>query len=125
MAQAKTRPSRKRSKVSSKSKKASRGRTSPNGVARARHAAGDAVGRAKVPLIAGGAAIAGAAGGLAVGVRRGRSSSRGAKAAKQLGTLGSQIGSLANELRQARENDVHRSPVEVVLEGLTARRARR
>lgn len=101
-----------------------RGRSSPNGAARVRHAAGDAADRAKIPLIAGGAAIAGAAGGLAVGIRRGRNSSRGAKVAKRVGNLGSQIGNLATELRRSRENDAHRSPVEVVLEGLTARRAR-
>lgn len=102
-----------------------------------------AVGKAKVPLLAGGAAIAGAAGGLALGARQAR---RGkglgkaiarrpqmkvrskdlASAAKDVGTFGAQLGHLANELQQARQsgNGKHRSPVEVVLEGLTARRNR-
>jgi hypothetical protein len=102
-----------------------------------------AVGKAKVPLLAGGAALAGAAGGLALGARQAR---RGkglgkaiarrpqmkvrskdlASAAKEVGTFGAQLGHLANELQHAREssNGKHRSPVEVVLEGLTARRSR-
>jgi hypothetical protein len=102
-----------------------------------------AVGKAKVPLLAGGAAIAGAAGGLALGARQARrgkglskaiarrpqvkvSSKDLANAAKDVGSFGAQLGHLANELQQAREsgNGKHRSPVEVVLEGLTARRNR-
>lgn len=104
-----------------------------------------AVGKAKVPLLAGGAALAGAAGGLALGARgarRGKGIVRAiprrpqmkmkvrskdlASAAKDVGTFGAQLGHLANELQQAREsgNGKHRSPVEVVLEGLTARRSR-
>jgi hypothetical protein len=102
-----------------------------------------AVGKAKVPLLAGGAAIAGAAGGLALGARQARrgkglgkaiarrpqvkvSSKDLASAAKDVGSFGAQLGHLANELQQAREsgNGKHRSPVEVVLEGLTARRNR-
>ncbi len=104
-----------------------------------------AVGKAKVPLLAGGAALAGAAGGLALGargVRRGKgiakalprrpqmkmkvSSKDLASAAKDVGSFGAQLGHLANELQQARESDngKHRSPLEVVLEGLTARRSR-
>jgi hypothetical protein len=102
-----------------------------------------AVGKAKVPLLAGGAAIAGAAGGLALGARQARrgkglgkaiarrpqvkvKSKDLASAAKDVGTFGAQLGHLANELQQAREsgNGKHRSPLEVVLEGLTARRSR-
>jgi len=102
-----------------------------------------AVGKAKVPLLAGGAALAGAAGGLALGARqarRGKGLSKAiarrpqvkvkskdlASAARDVGTFGAQLGHLANELQQAREsgNGKHRSPVEVVLEGLTARRNR-
>jgi hypothetical protein len=102
-----------------------------------------AVGKAKVPLLAGGAALAGAAGGLALGARqarRGKGLSKAiarrpqvkvksrdlASAAKDVGSFGAQLGHLANELQQAREsgNGKHRSPVEVVLEGLTARRNR-
>lgn len=102
-----------------------------------------AVGKAKVPLLAGGAALAGAAGGLALGARQARrgkglsgaiarrpqvkvKSKDLASAAKDVGTFGAQLGHLANELQQAREsgNGKHRSPLEVVLEGLTARRSR-
>ncbi len=102
-----------------------------------------AVGKAKVPLLAGGAALAGAAGGLALGARqarRGNGLSKAiarrpqvkvkskdlASAAKDVGTFGAQLGHLANELQHAREsgNGTHRSPLEVVLEGLTARRTR-
>jgi len=108
--------------------------------------AGNAVGRAankaKVPLVAGGAALAGAAGGLALGMRQQRRHRRPlvgrpqvkvrsrdlAKAAKEVGTFGAEVGHLASELRRNREGanggGRHRSPVEVVLEGLTARRSR-
>ena len=109
---------------------------------------GKAASKAKTPLLAGGAALAGAAGGMAVGAMRSRQShsrkvlgvkvpkpkrvkirSRDvATATKQLGTFGQQVGDLAIELRHARETtgdgggNKHRSPVEVVLDGLTARR---
>jgi hypothetical protein len=101
--------------------------------------AGGAVGRAaskaKVPLMAGGAALAGAAGGLALGARQAhRKSGLGgvkpqdlAKAARKAGDVGAQIGEIALEVRRARESTngngkVHRSPIEVVLQGLTSRR---
>ena len=49
-----------------------------------------------------------------------------ARAAKEIGSFGSQLGHLATELEAARENGAngsrHRSPIEVVLEGLTSRR---
>ena len=47
-------------------------------------------------------------------------------AAKEVGSFGAQMGRVASELQSAREesNGKHRSPVEVVLEGLTARRSR-
>jgi hypothetical protein len=117
-----------------------------NAVGNATGKATSAVGKAKVPLLAGGAALAGAAGGLALGARGGRRGKGIAKAiprrpqmkmkvrskdlasaAKDVGTFGAQLGHLANELQQAREsgNGKHRSPLEVVLEGLTARRSRR
>lgn len=102
---------------------------------------GRAASRAKVPLVAGGAALVGAAGGLAVGARSQRAkgiartvqrrprmkvkSRDMASAAKDVGAFGAQMGRLASELQSAREaNSKHRSPVEVVLEGLTARRSR-
>jgi hypothetical protein len=46
-------------------------------------------------------------------------------AAKEVGNFGTQVGRLANELQSAREeNGKQRSPIEVVLDGLTARRSR-
>lgn len=100
--------------------------------------------KAKVPLLAGGAALVGAAGGLVMGSRHGRHSGRlakalpqkpqikvdsrdVAKAAKEVGNFGAQVGHLASELKRARETangSKHRSPVEVVLDGLTHRRSR-
>ena len=105
---------------------------------------GKAASKAKTPLLAGGAALAGAAGGMAIGAMRRHShphkvlgvkmpqpkrvkvrSRDVARAAKEVGSFGQQVGELAIELRHAREesgNGKHRSPVEVVLDGLTARR---
>lgn len=108
---------------------------------------GKAASKAKTPLLAGSAALAAAAGGMAIGTMRSRQShsrkvlgvkvpkpkrvkikSRDvATAAKELGTFGQHVGELASELRHAREasgdgNKQHRSPLEVVLQGLTARR---
>jgi hypothetical protein len=101
---------------------------------------GKAASKAKMPLVAGGAAIAGAAGGLALAAsRQGRKSRLGkavmrrpkvkidsgdvARAAKEVGNFSAQVGELANQLQRAREADGRRrSPVEVVLQGLTARR---
>lgn len=98
--------------------------------------AGAIVGRvaskAKVPLVAGGAALAGAAGGLALASRQGhRKNGLGkvksedlAKAARKAGDVGAQIGEIALEVRRARESSngkAHRSPIEVVLQGLTSR----
>jgi hypothetical protein len=91
--------------------------------------------KAKVPLLAGGAALAGAAGGLALGTRQAHhknrlgkvSSKELAKAAKKVGEVGAQVGEVALEVRRARDSTngngkVHRSPIEVVLQGLTSRR---
>lgn len=103
---------------------------------------GKVVSKAKLPLVAGGAAVAGAAGGLALASskqvgksRLGKAMMRRpkvkidskdvAKAAKEVGNFGAQIGELATELQRARESadgKKHRSPIEVVLQGLTARR---
>jgi hypothetical protein len=94
--------------------------------------------RLKTPVIAGGAAVAGLVGGLAL-AKRGSSrkvlgvpvpsaqttSQNLAEAAKQIGGFGERVGELANEVRIVREGVAHshkRSPVEVVLEGLTSRR---
>jgi hydroxymethylglutaryl-CoA reductase len=86
-----------------------------------------------MPLVAGGAAIAGAAGGFALAAsRQGRRraiqirSGDLAKAAKEVGNFSAHVAELASELQRAREsaaaNGKHRSPIEVVLQGLTARR---
>ena len=101
--------------------------------------AGSTVGRvakkARVPLVAGGAALAAGAGGLALGAHqahRNKSRLSGvsgkdlAKAARKAGDVGAQIGEVALEVRRARESTNghgkgHRSPIEVVLQGLTAR----
>ncbi|HEX6456184.1 MAG TPA: hypothetical protein VF009_06650 [Solirubrobacterales bacterium] len=104
---------------------------------------GKAASKVKLPLVAGGAALAGAAGGMALAATKGAGKSGVAKklarrpkvkidsgdmakAAKEVGNFGAQVGQLANELQRARESadggKKHRSPVEVVLQGLTARR---
>lgn len=107
-------------------------------VSEAGHGVGRAARRARTPLLAGGAALAGVAGGIALGTRTGHSkkmprikvgpqikvdSGDLAKAAKEVGEFGVQVGQLASELRHNREQ-VHgakrRSPIEVVLQGLTS-----
>jgi len=163
MAQVKARPSTKRSQgrkrsPATKKTQAQRSRSftdrGSNGKARVGAArqtvessakeAGKAVSSAKTPLLASGAALVGAAGGLAFGAMRSRRShahkvlglkmpqgkrvkirSRDvAKAAKEVGTLSQHVSELATELRHVRENSNggrHRSPVEVVLDGLATR----
>ena len=97
---------------------------------------GHAASRARVPLMAGGAALAGVAGGLAFGNRQahrhngiaGVGSKELARAAKKAGGAGLRVGELALEGRRAQQSSngngrtAHRSPVEVVLQGLTSRR---
>ena len=100
-----------------------------NAASKTTNAVGTAAGKAKMPLIASGAALAGVAGGAVLGARQARRHRRGfAKAAKGVGALGVQAGHLASDLQRNREgtngNGQHRSPLEVVLEGLTARRPR-
>ena len=97
--------------------------------------------KAKTPAIAGGAAVAGLIGGITLagepgkkilGVRLGAGTVRAASesladAAKDIGAFGERVGELANEIRVVREGvaDRHsRSPIEVVLEGLTTAAAR-
>jgi hypothetical protein len=104
---------------------------------------GRAASKAKTPLLASGAAIAGVAGGVALGTRQTRRSKLLqrrpkvkigpkvkidshdlAKAAKEVGQLGVDVGQLASELRRNREvanGAKRRSPIEVVLQGLTSR----
>jgi hypothetical protein len=106
-------------------------------VSDAGHSVGKAARKAKTPLIAGGAAVAGAAGGLALGARAAHKSKALrrpkvkirsqdlARAARDVGQFGMDVGQLAGELRKNREaanGAQHRSPVEVVLDGLTHRK---
>jgi hypothetical protein len=105
-------------------------------VSEAGRSVGRAASKAKTPLLAGGAAVAGAAGGLALGARQARKSKALrrpkvkirsqdlAKAARDVGQFGMDVGQLATELRRNREQangSKRRSPVEVVLDGLTHR----
>ncbi|MGH2975683.1 MAG: hypothetical protein ACRDLL_12555, partial [Solirubrobacterales bacterium] len=93
-------------------------------------------------LLASGAALAGAAGGLAIGATRSRHSSRRlmpkalqrkhvkissqdiSKAARGIGAVSQHVADLASEMNGERRstNGKRKSPVEVVLDGLTARR---
>lgn len=106
-------------------------------VSDAGHSVGKAASKAKTPLIAGGAAVAGAAGGLALAARQARKSKTLrrpkvkirsqdlARAARDVGQFGMDVGQLAGELRKNREaanGAKHRSPIEVVLQGLTNRK---
>jgi hypothetical protein len=138
---------------SSRSRSSSRGASNggPVGSAResvvdgaqtARRAVGSAANAAKVPAVAGGAALAGLVGGMAIarggrrrvlgvpvpGTRRPlvKINGRGS-GTKQLMKTGRQMAELAVEVRQARQQlatERRRSPIEVVLEGLTSRRGR-
>lgn len=93
---------------------------------------GRAASKAKTPLLAGSAAVAGVAGGIALG-RNSKARPRRpkvkinshdlAKAAKEVGQFGVDVGQLASELQRNREaahGAKRRSPIEVVLEGLTS-----
>lgn len=102
---------------------------------------GKAASKARVPLVAGGAALAGAAGGMALSAaKKGRKggfakamsrrpkvkvdSKDVARAAKGVGSFSAQVSEIAGGLESAASgrNGKHRSPIEVVLQGLTARR---
>lgn len=95
----------------------------------------------KTPILMGGTALAGAAGGLALGARRNRplkvlgvevprngvhvKSRDIVRTARQAGKLTETAGHIAAELRQANERSNGKprlSPIEVVLRGLTSRR---
>ena len=99
--------------------------------------------KAKVPLLAGGAALVGTVGGVVIGSthagdkvlgvslpkrKRAKINSKVlAKAAKEVGRFGDSVGELGTELRRVRQglaNDDERqnSPLEVLLKGLTTRR---
>jgi len=108
---------------------------------------GKVASKAKMPLVAGGAAIAGAGGAMALaaaskgGRKKGMKNLKAAmprkpkvkiksgdlaKAAKEVGKVSAQVGEIANGIQRAQDSSngdgKHRSPVEVVLQGLTARR---
>jgi hypothetical protein len=99
--------------------------------------------KAKIPLLAGGAALVGTVGGVVIGSthsgdkvlgislpkrRRVRISSKDlAKAAKEVGHFGDSVGELGAELRRVRQgladdDGRQNSPLEVLLKGLTTRR---
>jgi hypothetical protein len=102
--------------------------------------------KAKVPALATGAALVGVAGGAALAGHNSHSRKRVfglpmptksgtqavskdlAEAAKNVGAFGEGMGSLAGEIRKVREGVLgeeskqRRSPIEVVLQGLTRRR---
>ena len=105
--------------------------------------AGHAVSKAKIPLLAGGAAALGTVGGIALGASRSGNKVLGvklpkpkrvklrskdlSKVAKEVGRFGENVGELTTELKHAREGlangeGKHNSPIEVLLNGLTSRR---
>lgn len=105
--------------------------------------AAHAASKAKVPLLAGGAALVGTVGGVVLGSthsgdkvlgvslprrRRVRVNSKDlAKAAREVGRFGGNVGELSAEIRRVRQglaSDQERqnSPLEVLLKGLTTRR---
>jgi hypothetical protein len=104
--------------------------------------AGHAVSKAKLPLLAGGAAVAGTVGGLVLGASRSGDKVLGvklpksrrvklrsrdlSKAAKEVGRFGENVGELTTELKRAREGLANgegkqSSPIEVLLSSLTSR----
>jgi hypothetical protein len=104
--------------------------------------AGHAVSKAKIPLLAGGAAVAGTVGGLVLGASRSGDKVLGVKlprskrvklrsrdlsrAAREVGRFGENVGELTTELRRAREglasgDGKQSSPIEVLLSSLTSR----
>jgi hypothetical protein len=118
-------------------------RTVRDAVGSAGKEAGHAVSKAKLPLLAGGAAVAGTVGGLVLGASRSGDKLLGvklpkskrvklrsrdlSKAAKEVGRFGENVGELTTELRRAREglasgDGKQSSPIEVLLSGLTSRR---
>lgn len=135
-----TKPTKRKAAKATKTRKPSTAQSRPsrNGVSHngAGNGVAQAAKKAKTPLLASGAAVAGAAGGLALGVRQARKSKMLrrplvkvdshdlAKAAKNVGEFGMHVGELASELRRNREESdgsKRRSPIEVVLDGLTSR----
>jgi hypothetical protein len=122
-----------------------RARDAEQSVANAASSAGKTVGnvasKAKGPALATGAAAAGLAGGLLLAQRRSNSKRLGVvprgstmksvgegllKATENVGRAGDRVGQLTDEVRRVREGieagkAKRRSPIEVVLDGLTHR----
>jgi hypothetical protein len=109
-------PSSSRKRTNSSSKAAPT-EVMSNAADKATTAVGHAADKAKIPLVAGGAAIAGAAGGAMLSARQAR---RKRSTAARLGDFALQM----QRARQTPNGSKQRSPVEVVLEGLTSRRSR-
>jgi len=148
----KAKSSSSRSRAGSKGAVQNAKETVAGGAQSAGQAIGTAATKAKGPAMAGGAALAGLVGGMAIASRGARRKVLGvpvpgtrrplvkiktprrnsvakdvAKAAGQMGSAGRQMAELATEVRLARQqldSGRRRSPVEVVLEGLTSRRPR-
>jgi hypothetical protein len=134
-----------RSKATTRSKGKSRPKPSRT-QAKAPSSNGKATnGRATLPLVAGGAAlagVAGVAGGVALGAAKSGSKVLGvrlphpkrvqirskdlSKASKRVGKFGDQVGDLTDELRSLRrqvgDSSGGNSPLEILLKGLTERR---
>jgi hypothetical protein len=114
-------------------------------VAEGAHTGGKAIssaaGKVKWPAVAGGAALAGLAGGVALGAQRnsgrkilgmrvgqgrGEAGKNLADTSKNIGKFSENVGQFAAEMRKTREaiesGSKHSSPIEVVLRALTARR---
>ena len=150
MAQTKTKSKAKRSRSSKSSKAkpktvksskpASKAAKSNGSGPTSNGAVNGAVSKAKLPLIAGGVALAGTVGGVVLGATRSGGKVLGvrlpqskrarvrstdlAKAAKEVGRFGESVGDLTMELRKAREglangSGKHDSPIEVLLKGLS------
>ena len=115
---------------------ASNGRAGARAVARAKRTGGSIARTARdarsPALLTAGATAAGLAGGFALGSRKAWRRSGSARVARALGQLARELGSLTGqvasvaedgrELRQQLEQLNRRSPVEVLLDGLTHRR---
>lgn len=114
-----------------------------NAVSSAGKGAGHAVGKAKIPLLAGGAALAGTVGGVIIGSTHSGGKVLGislpkpkrvkirskdlAKAARGVGRFGENVGEMTAEFRRVREglaggDAKQNSPLEILLKGLTTRR---
>jgi hypothetical protein len=144
----KSKNSRKPKRSASASSKAAKAKTSKakpktaksNGAAPTSNGAVSTVSKAKLPLLAGGVALAGTVGGVVLGATRSGGKVLGvrlpqskrakvrssdlARAAKEVGRFGESVGDLTIELKKAREglangSGKHDSPIEILLKGLT------